>query len=159
MTRASARRIDCPSAQPDMDDAAVLGVVEMHGADRQLAYLNSHVPATEDVLAQTGQVPPTEVLRFSAGCSGQKCHHFDGTHCTLVTRVLEGLAPVVSHPPACRIRKTCRWHLQHGAEVCRRCPQVVTHISRDDAELLRVAGYPSGPSGPVMPPEARAKPG
>ena len=34
--------------------------------------------------------------------------------------------------PPCGIRPTCRWFLQAGADACRVCPYVVTHITEAD---------------------------
>ncbi len=130
----------CPSAQPDMEGADVLGIMEP-GEDGalQLSYLNAPMPVTPELLEKTGPVPPTEVLRFSAPCVESKCQHFDGAKCQLAARVVAGLGAEVSHAPPCKLRKTCRWFGQEGEAACLRCPQVTTHISREDPHLLAVA--------------------
>lgn len=139
-TRAAQTRT-CPSAQPEMDNADVLGVMERGEDGRmRLSYLNAPVPVTPELLDATGPVPPTEVLRFSAPCVESKCQHFDGAKCQLAVRVVAGLAADVSHAPPCKLRPTCRWHGQEGVAACLRCPQVTTHISKDDPHLLEVAG-------------------
>ena len=130
----------CPSAQPDMAGAQVLGVVEEAG----LAYVAGHLPVTEALLEAAGPVPPTMLFRFAAPCATSACAHFEGGACQLARRVARGLAPVVERLPACAIRPDCRWHAQEGAAACHRCPQVVTRISEPDPALLAVAGAGQG---------------
>lgn len=130
----------CPSAQPDMPGAQVLGVVQRDDAGAPgLSYAAGHVPVTPEVLAATGPVPPTLVYRFAAPCAASKCGHFDGERCRLATRIAEGLAPRVDHLPACAIRRSCRWFDQEGARACHRCPQVVTQLVDADDPLHAVA--------------------
>lgn len=132
--------LSCPSAQPDMPGAQVLGVVERDaGGAPRLAYAAGHVPVTDAVLAATGPVPPTLVYRFAAGCAESKCQHFDGSACQLAARIARQLGPEVSALPACAIRKTCRWHAQEGAAACHRCPQVVTQLEDATGPMASVA--------------------
>ena len=136
--------LSCPSAQADMQDAQVLGVMQPGPAGPQLAYVNAHVPVTPDLLAVTGPVPPTQVFRFAARCEESKCTHFDGAKCQLATRIAAGLSAQVNKLPPCAIRRTCRWYDQEGQAACQRCPQVVTRMDRADAKLLEIAGLPAG---------------
>lgn len=132
----------CPSAQPGMDHALVLGVVQQEGPRPVVQYLNARLPATPEVLAMTAPLKPTEVFRLAATCAEHKCPHFDGADCQLATRVATMLAPVVDSLPPCVIRKECRWHAQEGAAACLRCPQVTT-ISYDlSPEVQAVSGWP-----------------
>jgi hypothetical protein len=133
--------LTCPSSQPDMAGAQVLGVVERGPDGPALSYVNAHVPVTDDLLATTGEVPPTLVFRFAAPCVASKCTHFDGTKCQLAVRIAAGLTPTVDKLPPCAIRKTCRWYLQEGAGACARCPRVVTQVT-DEADPLYAIAQP-----------------
>ena len=122
----------CPSAQPDMDDAEVLGVVSHDETGSRLAYLAGHQPATPEILAMTAPANPLHVLRFSARCEERRCTHFDGQSCQLASRIVAKLDPVSEALPPCVIRKSCRWYAEQGPAACFRCPQVVTEIDRAD---------------------------
>src|ERR1051325_11291985 len=87
--------LDCPSAQPEWDGSAVLGVVVGTMAQPRVGYLEETVPVTEELLARTAPVTPTEVLRFKAKCIETRCVHFKHRECTLVSRMLDALQPVV----------------------------------------------------------------
>lgn len=128
----------CPSAQPGMAQAEILGVVTPTADGPRLAYVNGHVPAGPDVLALTGDVAPTSVLRLAARCEQGSCTHFTGSRCSLVDRIVARLDEVVDALPACIIRPTCRWYGQVGAPACRRCPQIVT-TSSGEGRLAEVA--------------------
>ena len=131
--------LSCPSAQPDMAGAEVLGVLQRGGAPR-LAYLSEALPVSDDVLALAGRATPTEVFRFAAPCAERSCQHFDGVDCKLASRIVAGLAPVVDALPPCRLRTSCRWFAQEGRPACLRCPQVVTHTRSPSEHLRAVAG-------------------
>jgi len=129
----------CPSAQPDMENSRVLGVVGGTSAAPRIAYLNQLLPVTPDILALAGPAKPTQILRFSAPCQEKKCCHFDGAKCNLVTRIVQILPAVVDALPACLIRSTCRWFEQEGREACLRCPQVITEVNEPDARTRLAA--------------------
>lgn len=131
----------CPSAQPGMEDARVLGVVEGATKRRRVTYVDEAVPVTPELLAATRGVEPTEVMRLSAKCDEAKCMHFDGARCQLASRVVEMMPSVVDALPACTIRRTCRWYLQEGPPACRRCPQVVTINTDSDDERMAAMAY------------------
>ena len=132
----------CPSAQPGMDRAMVLGVVQQDGPRPVVEYLNARVPATPQILALAAPLKPTEVFRLAATCAEHKCPHFDGADCRLATRVAKMLPPVVDSLPPCTIRKECRWFVQEGAAACMRCPEITT-ISYDLSPQVReVSGLP-----------------
>src|SRR5882724_4889817 len=48
----------CPSAQPGMDRAMVLGVVQQDGPRPVVEYLNARVPATPEILALAAPLKP-----------------------------------------------------------------------------------------------------
>jgi len=129
----------CPSAQPDMEGSRILGVVGGTVEAAQVAYLNQHLPVTEELLASTAPVKPTEVFRFAAHCEEKACRHFDGTNCQLATRIVKILPAVTDALPACLIRSACRWYQQEGREACLRCPQVVTESFEPSEEFIRAA--------------------
>jgi hypothetical protein len=132
----------CPSAQPEEPDARVFGVfVGTPGADGRVGYLTEAQPATPEILAASGPVRPTEVMRIAAPCMGGGCVHFKGSNCQLAARVAAMLDPVVSGLPRCAIRPSCRWFRQEGRAACFRCPQVVTDL-RDGTELQRAVAAP-----------------
>jgi hypothetical protein len=128
----------CPSAQPEMSGAIVLGVVGGDSEAPRLGYLNEKLPVTDDLLARSGAIKPTRVFRFAAQCEERACRHFDGTVCRLASRIVEFLPEVTDALPPCLIRKTCRWFAQEGKAACLRCPQVVTEDSQP-SELMRRA--------------------
>ena len=131
----------CPSAQPEMEEARVIGVV-VGSADRpEVAYLAAETRVDETILESIGSVRPTEVFRFAARCEQQRCAHFDGAHCTLARRLLDALPSVTAKLPACSIRPSCRWYLEQGRSICYRCPQIVT-LNAEGPEALRQAALP-----------------
>src|SRR5262249_55626968 len=129
----------CPSAQPDMKSSRVLGVIAGKPDAPELAYLKEPLPVTPELLTLSAPVKPTEVFRFAAHCEEFACRHFDGTHCTLATRITESLRVVSSSLPLCLIRPTCRWYQQEGRAACMRCPQVVTHVYAPTDDMRWVA--------------------
>jgi hypothetical protein len=129
----------CPSAQPDMQGCRVLGVVGGTAETPQVAYVNQHLAVSEELLASTAPVKPTEVLRFAAHCEGSACRHFDGTNCNLATRIVQILPAVVDSLPPCLIRPDCRWYQQEGRAACMRCPQVITETCEPTEEFRRAA--------------------
>jgi len=132
----------CPSAQPGMDNCRILGVVDQQGPTPRLVYLNELLPGSDDVLALSAPLKPTEVFRLSATCAEHKCPHFDGSDCQLATRIVKILPAVVDALPPCTIRKDCRWYSQEGGAACRRCPEVTT-VSYDLSEMAQtVSGLP-----------------
>jgi hypothetical protein len=129
----------CPSAQPEMAESRVLGVVGGTADVPELAYLNEILHVTEEVLARAAPVKPTEVFRFAANCEESACRHFDGRSCQLATRIVQILPTATETLPACLIRSTCRWYSQEGREACLRCPQIVTQIYEPSENLRRAA--------------------
>jgi hypothetical protein len=131
----------CPSAQPDTADAKVFGVlIDTPDAGMRVGYLTEAQPITPDIVAAAQPARPGEVLRVAAPCMGGGCVHFDGTNCTLASRVTSMLDPVVSGLPRCAIRLSCRWFRQEGRAACLRCPQVVTELRQGSNLQRQVAG-------------------
>lgn len=135
------RPVLCPSAQPEMAGSVAFGVVAGTAEQPRIAWIERPIPVTPDLLALTGPLPPTQVLRIAAPCQESACCHFDGTDCRLATRLVQLMPAVVDNLPACRIRPDCRWFLQEGRAACMRCPQVVTY-SVDPTPELSLAATP-----------------
>jgi hypothetical protein len=131
----------CPSAQPEIAGSVAFGVVAGTPANPQVAWIESPVPVTRELLALTAPVEPTQVLRIAAPCQEKACCHFDGTDCRLATRLVQLLPAVVDTLPPCRIRPDCRWFRQEGSAACRVCPQVVTYCV-DPSPDLELAATP-----------------
>jgi hypothetical protein len=129
----------CPSAQPDMEDAQIIGVISGDDSAPQVAYLERGVDIELGVATQLGEIAATEVFRIAAKCETSRCCHFDGASCALAARIVNQLPEVVDILPRCKIRPTCRWFAEQGGAACRRCPQVVTLIPREDNALNRAA--------------------
>jgi hypothetical protein len=133
------RPVLCPSAQPGMDGAAVFGVVGGTLAAPRVAWIERPVPVTEDLLALTHPLPPTQVLRIAATCQEEACCHFDGKDCRLAARLVQLLPSTTESLPACRIRRDCRWFMQEGKAACHRCPQIVTYSVNPTKDLSMAA--------------------
>jgi len=131
-----ARTVLCPSAQPEMAGSVAFGVVT--GGDR-VAWIEKPVPVTAELLALTGPVAATQVLRIAAPCQEKACCHFDGVDCRLADRLVQLLPPVAESLPPCQIRVNCRWFLQEGKAACQVCPQIVTWTVNPTEELSRAA--------------------
>lgn len=129
----------CPSAQPQMADSVVFGVVGGTVEEPRLSYLKDPQPVTEEILKLSDPVQPTEVFRFAAPCAGSACQHFDGTDCGLAKKTVELLPQAVDRLPPCRLRPKCRWWRQEGRAACMRCPVIVTENYQPTAEQRQAA--------------------
>ena len=129
----------CPSAQPDMEDSRLLGVVGGTPEAPELQYLEQYVPVTEALLASTAPARPLEVLRIAGRCEEKKCRHFDGSSCHLAMRIVQILPVVTKSLALCTIRPSCRWFQQEGKAACQRCPQIITYSVNPTAELSKAA--------------------
>lgn len=129
----------CPSAQPEMQNSIVFGIIKGTAQEPRTAYLKEPQPFSK-VSNLCGPVKPTEIFRIAGDCAEHQCMHFDGTKCRLVQKIAE-LDPVVESLPPCPIRMDCRWWQQEGKDACLRCPFVVTenYVPSDD---LRIAANP-----------------
>ncbi len=136
-----ARCLMCPSAQPEMANAVVLGVRGDDPDAPLLRYLETPAPVSGELLALTHPVPSTEIFRIAARCEESACRHFDGNSCNLATRIVQILPAVVDALPPCKIRLECRWFQQEGRPACLRCPQVITLVD-NPSEPFRLAATP-----------------
>ena len=136
----------CPSANPDMEGAKLFGVIGGTVDAPRMIHMAEPLPVTDELLALSGPVNPTEVFRFTATCAGTQCQHFDGHDCSLATRIVQLMPPVTAELPVCSIRTTCRWWLQEGAAACYRCPQIVSNSYNASETMVRAAD----PKTPVL---------
>lgn len=130
----------CPSAQPDMKNSIVFGVIGGTVQEPRASYLIKPQPLYK-VPKLPQPVKPVEVFRFAATCAEHQCMHFDGSKCKLAQKIAK-LDPVVEFLPPCPIRTDCRWWQQEGREACLRCPAVVTE-NYQPSEEMRIAADPS----------------
>jgi len=131
----------CPSAQPDMEGARAIGLVDHTGEAPEVSYLEQPVPVSEELLALAHPVKPTELFRFAAPCQTSACSHWDGADCNLVERIVKLLPASSLVLPKCHIRTDCRWYQQEGRAACARCPHVVTQ-NEDPSVAMREAATP-----------------
>jgi hypothetical protein len=132
----------CPSAKPEMAGSVVFGVVGGTVEEPRLAHLAEPQPVTDELLALSGPVTPTEIFRFAAPCAGNACQHFDGSNCRLATKIVQLLPEVEEELPLCRLRPNCRWWQQEGKLACMRCSQIVSETYHP-SEQLRQAAEPA----------------
>jgi hypothetical protein len=118
----------CPSAQPEMEGSVVFGIIGGTVEQPQVGYLAATQPVTDELLALSQPVKPTEVFRFAAPCAESACQHFDGLRCKLAVKVVQMLPVVVDRLPPCSIRPNCRWWQQEGKAACARCPALITEM-------------------------------
>jgi hypothetical protein len=133
------QRMMCPSAQPEMSDAVILGVRSGDAETPYVSYLDEPAPVSDELLALANPLKPTEVFRFAGRCEERACRHFDGSRCRLATRIVQILPAAVESLPSCKIRHECRWFRQEGRAACVRCPQVITEVEQPSAEFRRAA--------------------
>lgn len=131
--------LSCPSAQPDMADAHIFGVVAGTPETPRIAYLKRGAEVPPETVAALGDLDPTQVFRYSGRCENGACAQFAGGRCGLAQRIAEQLAPVVDALPSCQIRPTCRWHHEIGDGACLRCPQVTTLVAPAQTALAAAA--------------------
>jgi hypothetical protein len=131
----------CPSSRAELGKAIVYGVVTEKMGEPRVAYLKQPQLVTEELLAKTSPVTPTEVFRIASPCAASKCEHFDGQDCRLAQRIVNQLPVVVEELPPCSIRRDCRWWKQEGKSACLRCPQVITD-NYNASELMREVAMP-----------------
>ena len=120
----------------------MFGVVGETAEEPCLAYLLEPQPTTNELLALSGSVKPTEVFRFAASCAGRACQHFNGSNCQLATKIVQLLPEIVTGSPPCRLRPNYRWWQQEEKAASMRCPQIVTETYHP-SEQLRQAAEPA----------------
>jgi hypothetical protein len=69
---------------------------------------------------------PTKRFRFVQPCIEDQCAHWKGSHCGIAEHAAKSLEVSARRLPPCRIRQTCRWFHERGADACAACTYVVT---------------------------------
>ena len=136
------REFLCPSAQPDMQEPRIIGVVSGTPDEPRIAYIQPGVTVEPSVASEIGEIEPGHVFRFAAKCEQSRCSHFASGRCSLADRIVQMLPIVVDALPVCSIRSECRWFAEQGGAACRRCPQILTLIPRRDDAISRAAVPP-----------------
>jgi hypothetical protein len=129
----------CPSARPELVNSVVFGIVGGTATEPRIAYLKHPVPVTDELMARTSPVTPSEIFRTAASCAESGCQHFNGKDCRLAMRIVETLPDVVTALPPCSIRRDCRWWQQEGRAACMRCPQIITDDYAPSEQLRQAA--------------------
>ncbi len=124
-TNKSSRQLMCPSAETEMDDSVIFGMVVGSVTAPKLVHFDRVKQIPPALLALESPVRATEIFRIAATCIEHGCEHFDGENCRLTSRIIAELPTVTEQIPACPIRSTCRWWHQEGVPACQRCQQVV----------------------------------
>ncbi len=134
--------LSCPSAQPGMEGARIIGVLSGTKENPRIGYLKQKAEVTPAILESLGGIDPTHVFRFSAKCAGGACAQFGNGQCSLGQRIVDRLEAVTDKLPACLIRQTCRWFAEQGPAACLRCPQIVTKVDQHDSLSRALAPPP-----------------
>lgn len=151
------RKLDCPSAQPDMEGARPFGVISGTAEETRVAFFRKSTLDNFDWRKDFGTRDATRLFRFGARCEESGCQHFGSGRCNLGARIQRELPAVVDALPPCLLRPTCRWFAEQGGSVCLRCPQVITMIPEADTPLNHVAAV--RPANAVSDPEREPPPG
>lgn len=136
-TNRTERALSCPSGSAEHPHARVFGIVGGRPEAPQVAYLERPLRLSDELRARLDGVSPAEVFRVVSPCAEHGCQHFAGGRCGIASRVATLDSVERATLPACAIRATCRWFAEHGAAVCRRCPQVVTLTLASATERYR----------------------
>ncbi|GGS89907.1 hypothetical protein GCM10010206_60810 [Streptomyces cinerochromogenes] len=140
----------CPSAAAH-SESVLIGVVTGSADAPRVRPTDHAMPVTQEVLDLAQPVSPTEVFRFAAPCRTGSCIHFRNAACQISARSTVLLDEVVAQLPKCPIRARCRWFHQEGADMCRRCPQIVTKQYAPSAEMLRIVNENDPPEASCTP--------
>jgi len=134
----------CPSTFPGWPDSVAFGIVTGNVEEPRWQPFEKPLPITDELLALSGPVAPTEVFRFAGPCAGNACQHFAGEtgQCRLVEKTVRFVPKVQDKLPPCTIRVDCKWWRQEGREACFRCPQVASS-NPANAEAMRMAADPT----------------
>jgi hypothetical protein len=84
MTSKTSSKLMCPSADVDMAESAIFGIVIGTPEAPNLVYLDRVKPIPPELLALDSPVKPSEIFRIAATCVERGCKHFDGAECRLV---------------------------------------------------------------------------
>jgi hypothetical protein len=131
--------VQCPSADPRLPDAKVLGIVRDPDGAHAVDILPELVDPQPLIDLIPAELPVRSILRFAASCQESRCGHFAAGKCGLATRIVAQLPEVADRIARCAIRPRCRWWRQEGIAACRRCPQVLTEPYAPSDTMVLVA--------------------
>lgn len=131
--------IQCPSADPRLPDAKVIGIVRAAGEQAAVELLPVAVEPQLVIDLIPAELPVRSVLRFAGSCQESACAHFSAGRCELASRVVAQLPEVVDRIARCAIRPRCKWWHQEGIAACRRCPQILTEPLAATGTMVAVA--------------------
>lgn len=120
------KEIICPSSQPQIKGSKVFGLVKGTVEKPRIHYLKSPEPITDELIALSNPVTPTEIFRIAAPCAANGCKHFNGINCGLASKITDKFSIAEKELPSCSIRQHCRWYQQEGKTICFRCSQIIT---------------------------------
>jgi hypothetical protein len=143
-TAKPAKSLMCPSADSEMDNSVIFGIVTGTPSQPELVHLSQVKSIPAELLQLESPVKPTEIFRIAANCIEGDCQHFDGSQCRLIDRIVDNLPTVTDKLVPCPIRANCRWWHQQGKAACWRCPQVVRdnyHVSDRLLQAIDPAVY------------------
>lgn len=134
----------CPSTFPGWPGSVAFGLVTGTVEEPRWQAFEKPLPITDELLALSGPVAPTEIFRFAGPCAGKACQHFaeSSGNCRLVEKTVRFVAKVQEKLPVCTIRPDCKWWRQEGRDACFRCPQVASS-NPANAHALRMASDPN----------------
>lgn len=140
-------RMSCPSAQPNQEGVAVIGVVSSRDGTALVSLL--HEPASLQSVAHLipETIPVPEVLRLAGPCAEHRCAHFHDYRCSLASRIVARLPTVSDRLSKCAIRISCRWWHQEGPAACFRCRAIVTEPYQVNDVMREVATPPTAFTG------------
>ncbi len=111
----------CPSAEPQMADAVIFGLVTDEAGPAKIGYLDRRVPITGEALTLAEPVGAAHIFRMAATCAKSGCRNYGDGKCQAAVRMTAVLEEVVSPVPACAIRRFCAWWHEQGRAACLRC--------------------------------------
>jgi hypothetical protein len=132
------RELLCPSSRGALENSLLIGVVTSHADGPRVVPTDRAIPVTPEILRMAEPAGPSEVFRFASPCQTGKCPHFKHEACQLAVRSVDLLEAVVDGLPKCSIRPHCRWFQQEGAEICKRCPQVITDQFNPSETMVQI---------------------
>jgi len=126
------REVRCPSSTCK-EGSELLGIRQANG---KISILPQPLPIDSTFIQRAShpEIKAEQRFRFTNKCIESGCAQWDQGRCGLSDRLMEFLnhIPTNESLPSCSIRPSCRWFLQSGADACRICPYVITHVTEQE---------------------------
>lgn len=120
----------CPSSRFSVG-SSLLGI---RNDKDEMDILEEPIKITEEIYEQFKEedTKPEKTLRFTNKCVESGCAQWTGSKCGVIENLLDKVEDeyVKNTLPACSIRQDCRWFEQRGADSCKICPLVTTHVEQ-----------------------------